>query len=77
MKNQKYITTVLCGVFILFFSLWCIFVPTPDYSVSERRQLASFPELTLESVLSGKFAKDFEEYATDRFPLREKLLAVK
>ncbi|MBR5295161.1 MAG: hypothetical protein IKU24_01070 [Clostridia bacterium] len=77
MKFQKYITTALLGAFVLFFSLWCIFVPTPDYSVSERRQLASFPELTLENVLSGKFSGEFEEYATDRFPLREKFFAVK
>ena len=71
MKFQKYLTVILCCVFVLFFSFWCFFVPTPDYSEGERRKLAGFPEITIESVWSGEFAKEFEEYTTDRFPIRE------
>ncbi len=77
MKFEKYLTTALCGLFLVFFSLWCIFIPTPTYSDSERRVLASFPEFSVESIRSGEFAKDFEEYATDRFPLRDPFRAVK
>lgn len=77
MKFQKFITILPCAIFILFFSLWCFFVPTPDYSESERRSLAKFPEITLDNIVSGTFAKDFEEYTTDRFPLRDTLRSVK
>ncbi len=77
MKLQKCFTVVLCAVFVLFFSFWCFFIKTSDYSESERRQLAGFPEITLQSVTSGEFAKKFEEYTTDRFPLRDTFRSIK
>ncbi len=77
MKLEKYLTVAFCGLFLLFFSLWCIFVPTPEYSDSERRVLASFPEFSPASIGSGEFARDFEEYATDRFPLRDLFRGIK
>lgn len=77
MKIQKYLTVGLCGLFVLLFSLWCFFVRTPEYSESERRQLASFPEVTWESVRSGEFAREFESYTTDRFPLRDSWRRIK
>ncbi len=77
MKFQKYLTVFICAVFVLFFSFWCFFIPTPDYSESERRVLAKMPEITIESIKSGDFAKKFEEYTTDRFPLRESWRSIK
>ncbi|MBQ6824702.1 MAG: hypothetical protein IJP27_08615 [Clostridia bacterium] len=71
MKIKNLITLLLCGVLVLGLSVWCFFGPKPDYSDSERRVLASFPKITLESVISGEFAGEFEEYATDRFPVRD------
>ena len=44
---------------------------TPDgVSTQERRELAQFPELTVENLQSGKFMTDFESYTLDQFPLR-------
>ncbi len=77
MKLKRYMTVVPCAIFILFFSFWCFFVPTPDYSEIERRTLAKFPEITWENISSGAFAKDFEEYTTDRFPVRDTWRSVK
>lgn len=77
MKFQKLLTVSLCSIFILFFSFWCFFITTPDYSESERRKLAQFPEITWQSVASGEFAKKFEEYTTDRFPARESWRSIK
>ncbi len=77
MKLQKYLSVILCSIFILFFSFWCFFVPTPDYSESERRALADFPEITWQKIWSGSFAKEFEEYTTDRFPIRDKWRSIK
>lgn len=77
MKIQKYLTVILCGVFVLFFSFWCFFIETPDYSESERRKLAQKPEITLENIWTGEFAKNFEEYTTDRFPIRDTWRSIK
>lgn len=77
MKFSKYFTVFLCLVFVLFFSFWCFFVPTPDYSNAERRALAKMPEFTWQSIKTGEFAKEFEEYTTDRFPARDVWRSVK
>lgn len=71
MKKKNFVIVTLAAAFILGFFLWNIFGKTPDYSDAERRTLAKFPSVTLENVLSGKFAKDFETYATERFPMRD------
>ncbi len=48
-----------------------------DFSVSERAKLSQFPEITYESVFSGKFMKEFEEYSLDQFPFRDKFRELK
>ncbi len=77
MKIQKYLSIGLCSIFILVFSFWCFFISTPDYSESERRALAKCPEITWDNLWSGEFAKEFEEYTTDRFPMRDTWRSVK
>lgn len=77
MKIQKYLTITFCSVFVLFFSFWCYFIETPDYSYSERRTLAKRPQITWESIKSGEFATAFEEYTTDRFPIRDFFRSIK
>ena len=57
--------------------LLCLIYPTKDYSVSERRELAQFPEVSTKTVLSGTFMSDFEEYAADQFPFREIFRSIK
>ena len=77
MKIKNIATVLPCAVFILFFSVWCFLGNTPEYSESERRMLAKFPETSWESISTGKFAKDFEEYSTDRFPARDFFRSIK
>lgn len=73
MQNKiKQIATL--SVFLLLIgigSLWAILKPADAFSATERRNLAAFPPLSLETVGSGDFMKNFEQYATDQFPLRE------
>jgi len=45
--------------------------PQKDMSEAERRKLQQLPELSGETLLSGKFMKDFESYTQDQFPLRD------
>ena len=53
----------------LTFAAW--FGPEKDFSDSERRKLARFPDLTGKTVLNGKFMSEFEDYSLDQFPLRD------
>ena len=73
MKTEKkdLVTLVVLGLFLLGFSLWALFKPADAASESERRALAQLPQFTAQSVLSGGFAQQFEDYATDQFPQRE------
>lgn len=71
MKKRNFITTLLLSLFFLGMFLWTCLADTPDYSISERRVLASLPKINAESVLDGDFAKDFDQYAVERFPARD------
>ena len=77
MKRKDYVTVCLIAAFFLGISVWNAFGEKADYSESERRVLAKFPGVTAESVLSGKFSSEFEEYAVDAFPMRDAWRRVK
>ena len=73
MNERKKAYLRLLPVFVLF-AVLCIaaWLHKPqDTSLSERRPLAQFPEIKVDEVLEGDFMTDFEDYATDQFPLRE------
>ena len=76
-KRKNIIITVLFFMFIFIFSALLILKPQEAFSESERRELKGFPELSTESVLSGEFSKEFEEYSQDRFPLRDTFRQIK
>lgn len=68
-----------------FFLLGCwlmlaiLFLASPDQktSFSERRSLAQFPKLSVQTVTSGRFMEQFETYAADQFPGRDTFRALK
>lgn len=73
MSDKKKAYLRLLPVALLFVAL-CVFAwvkSADDFSLSERRPLAQMPALKGDEVLSGDFMVDFEDYATDQFPLRE------
>ena len=53
------------------------FGPGKDISEAERRPLAQMPAVTGQSILSGKFMKDFESFSLDQFPLRDGFRMIK
>jgi len=73
MTNQK-IRAIGAAVLV---ALWAVltafawFKPAQEMSDAERRPLAQFPELTTETLLSGDFMVDFEDYTLDQFPVRD------
>lgn len=68
---------------ILIVALWALvtvlawFGPKQVTSDAERRPLAQFPGVSLETVLDGSFMSDFEDYALDQFPLRDSVRKIK
>lgn len=77
-KNFKDIlTSILFAIVVFGVSALCILKPADAFSESERRELASFPEFSAEAILSGQFMKDFETYATERFPERDSFRSIK
>jgi hypothetical protein len=54
-----------------------IALTSPDFIQSERRRPAERPELSLELLISGEFAREFERYSADNFLLRERLRTVR
>lgn len=74
MKKQHTIVIVFLWAVLTAFS-W--FTPDQEISDSERRLLAQMPAITLDSMVSGKFMKDFERYSLDQFPLRDGFRTVK
>ena len=70
--KKRYIISSLVMIVVLFgLSLTAWFKPADDFSESGRRKFEQFPELTTETLLSGKFTSKFEDYATDQFPFRD------
>ena len=79
MKNKaKNILIVTISGALIFGGLFlCLFLPKDQYSISERRELEPFPKVTASEVASGRFMAEFENYATDNFPFRDFMRAIK
>lgn len=75
MKN-KWITALFSLVLAIAFIL-NLFTPDSAISKNERRELAEFPKLSVESILLGRFFEDFEKYALDQMVYREPFRTLK
>lgn len=70
-KIKQYYATGIFGLFFLISSS-LLFLHTPsEFSLTERRPLATFPELSKETVQTTEFMQNFERYTLDQFPFRE------
>ena len=47
----------------------------PDYSDTEKRELAKFPAFSVSGLLDGSYFTDIQTWYTDTYPLREPLIA--
>ena len=75
--KKKYIGVIALIVIWAGLALFAWFGPEKDISVAERRTLAKMPELTLDSIINGRFMGDFEDYTLDQFPLRDSFRSLK
>ncbi len=77
MKIKNIITVILFCAILGGFSIYAFIKPQDVYSVTERRALDQFPELNTETLLSGTFMKEFEDYTLDQFPMRDSFRGIK
>lgn len=68
MKKRSTIALIALWGILAFFA-WVS--PSKDISEAERRPLAGFPKASAQTILTGKFQADFEDYALDQFPFRD------
>ena len=76
-KIKHIVVTFVMVAVILGTSLFAWLKPADDFSLSERRKLSQFPELSFKTVISGDFMSSFENYTLDQFPLRDKFRTLK
>lgn len=79
MKKKRREAAVIIVVAIVFFalSIICLIKEEGRVSLTERRDLAQFPKLNAESLLTGTFMEEFETYARDQFPFRDDFRSLK
>lgn len=78
MKKIRYIVTSLVFCIIVGgFSAWLLIKNPDEISEWERRPLAQFPEVSYETLMEGKFMRDFETYVNEQFPLRNTFRRIK
>ena len=75
MKSKIISISFIAVLFIML--ILNIFKAPDEFSVSERRRLAQFPEMKLSTVLNGKFMEGFDNFAVDQAVFREPFRQVK
>ncbi|MDE6590958.1 MAG: hypothetical protein K2K53_11565 [Oscillospiraceae bacterium] len=76
-KKYSIFITVLFCLFTFGFGVALILSPSRDFSEQENRYLSQFKAPTPDSLISGEFMEDFEDYVTDQFPLRDAWIQLK
>ncbi len=75
-KKKDILIIVVFSVIIFGLSIAHLALPDQLKSSSERRKLATLPEISLNAVMSSEFSDDLETYLLDQFPLRESFRTV-
>ena len=76
-KTKNIIITIgFVTILILVFSINLIF-PDKNISISERRKLAQFPEITISKIFNGDVISKWEKYVEDQFIGRDLFRSIK
>ncbi len=67
---------LLLGIWFLY-ALLNVLVPDRAVSETEKRALASFPEVSSDRIVSGAFSEDFETWASDQLVGRNALIRIR
>ena len=74
-KSDSLTFALFCG-FLVFMLLLFVMLPEKDFSEKEKRYLASAPELTWETLLSGSYGEAVETYLADHVPGRDLFVGI-
>lgn len=78
MEKSRNIVLISVVTFVFAILVGMVFLKTDsEYSKAERRNLKQQPEVSIDSVLSGRFMSEFEEYSLDQFPFRDSFRGLK
>lgn len=69
-QQAQWLSWLLVGVVILFTVLGLI-IRDRDFSESENRGLAQFPQITVSGLLDGSVLSELSDYVADQFPGRD------
>ncbi|MBE6715362.1 MAG: hypothetical protein E7573_00400 [Ruminococcaceae bacterium] len=71
------LVSIMFFVMLVTFCVAGIVAPDREYSEAENRNLASFPEISVNSLINGSFMADFEDYMSDQFINRDSIVSLK
>lgn len=82
MKNlwkelKKYPIVIFFLCFLVIYTIGDCFARAKKYDEYENRNLAQFPKLTWEGLVSNKWTQEYETYVQDQFLLRHEWITVK
>lgn len=69
----RILSGVSMGIIIIIMVAFAI-SPKAEKSISENRTLQQKPKMTMQSLLTGKYSKDYGKYLSDQFPARESMI---
>lgn len=76
-KTKNIVVTITFLLIVILFFVIQLVKSDIEISYTERRKLASFPNLNLQTLLGGTFSKEFEHYTTDQMLQRENFRTLK
>ncbi len=76
-KARNITTIFITAALVLSLSIAGLLLPDKEISGSERRKLKQLPSLNWNTLLSGSFMKNFEDYSLDQFPGRDSFRRLK
>ena len=74
---MKKIFVIVFALIFAAFSLYNLILPYNEFLENENRYASKMPEFSLESLFSGEFFKDYEEYITDKTAFRSFFVSLK
>ena len=79
MQNKTKNIIITIGFVVIIIAIFLINLITKDeqISITERRKLATFPKLSIETFIKGDFSDGFENYSMDQFTYRDKFRQAK
>lgn len=74
---QSHLNVMIFCLLIGSFTAVSLIKPPAEFSETENRVLAQMPSPTIQTIRSGEFEKDYEEYLNDQFFLRDDWIGLK